>query len=155
MKFLFFSVLAADLAHCSLLCCPRTVEPGRQVLALHAVVLEAQVPQDDWLGPQEVVQRCRVQLLICSSTTPASVPLRSDSTKQNGCPEAQTSLCKPEATAGPSLIHFPRGVFQLPQLHYYKHLDHRFTCVFFFLPRRTSEHYLSSHVKVLSADQRL
>lgn len=70
MKSLFFSVL---LAHLSLFCCPRTVEPGRQVLALHAVVLEAQVPQDDWLGTQEVVQRCRVQLLICGSTTKASV----------------------------------------------------------------------------------
>lgn len=69
---MFSSVLAADLAHFSLFCGPRTVEPGRQVLALHAVVLEAQVPQDDWLGTQEVVERCRVQLLICGRTTPAS-----------------------------------------------------------------------------------
>lgn len=66
-------IFAADLAHFSLLCCPRTVEPGRQVLALHAVVLVAQVPQDDWLGPQEVVERCRVQLPVCSSKTTASV----------------------------------------------------------------------------------
>lgn len=43
----------------------RTVEPGGQVLALHAVVLKAQVPQNDWLRTQEVVERCRVQLLIC------------------------------------------------------------------------------------------
>lgn len=47
---------------------PRTVEPGRQVLALHAVVLLAQVPQDDWLRTQEVVERGRVQLLICRET---------------------------------------------------------------------------------------
>lgn len=45
----------------------RTVEPGRQVLALHAVLL-AQVPQDDWLRTQEVVERRRVQLLICRET---------------------------------------------------------------------------------------
>lgn len=64
MQKIFF---AADLAHFSLLCCPRTIEPGGQVLALHAVVLVAQVPQDDWLGPQEVVERCRVQLPVCSS----------------------------------------------------------------------------------------
>lgn len=70
---MFFSVPAADLAHFPLLRCPRTVEPGRQVLALHAVVLVAEVPQDDWLGTQEVVERRRVQLLICSSETPASV----------------------------------------------------------------------------------
>lgn len=69
---MFSSVLAADSAHFALFCGPRTVEPGRQVLALHAVVLEAQVPQDDWLGTQEVVERCRVQLLICGRTTPAS-----------------------------------------------------------------------------------
>lgn len=43
----------------------RTIEPGGQVLALHAVVLKAQVPQNDWLRPQEVVERCGVQLLIC------------------------------------------------------------------------------------------
>lgn len=136
MKFLFFSVLAADLAHCSLLCCPRTVEPGRQVLALHAVVLEAQVPQDDWLGTQEVVQRCRVQLLICSSTTPASVPLRSDSTKQNGCPEAQTSLCKPEATAGHKFDSLSSGCVPTPTASLLQTLGSSLhVCFFFFTPK--------------------
>lgn len=43
-----------------------TIKPSRQVLALHAVVLLAQVPQNDWLRTQEVVERRRVQLLICS-----------------------------------------------------------------------------------------
>lgn len=35
-----------------------TIEPGRQVFALHAVVLLAKVSQNDWLCTQEVVERC-------------------------------------------------------------------------------------------------
>lgn len=111
----------ADVAHFALLCCPRTVEPGRQVLALHAVVLEAQVPQDDWLGTQEVVERCRVQLLICGSTAPASV------VSQRHAANTKKSLWK---TIPIPFIPFPQGVFQLQQLHY-KHWNHHFTRVFF------------------------
>lgn len=52
-----------------------TVEPGRQVFALHAVVLLAQVPQNDRLCTQEVVERCWVELLICTNKMQALVQL--------------------------------------------------------------------------------
>lgn len=50
-----------------------TIEPDRQVFALHAVVLLAQVPQNDWLCTQEVVERCWIQLLICTNKMQALV----------------------------------------------------------------------------------
>lgn len=50
-----------------------TIEPGRQVFTLHAVMLQAQVPQNDWLCTQKVVERRRVQLLICSNKMQALV----------------------------------------------------------------------------------
>lgn len=50
-----------------------TIEPSRQVFALHAVMLLAQVSQNDWLCTQEVVECCRVQLLICTNKMQALV----------------------------------------------------------------------------------
>ena len=49
----FFFLLVFLMSSVSL-----TIEPGRQVFALHAIVLLAQVPQNDWLCTQEVVKRC-------------------------------------------------------------------------------------------------
>lgn len=52
-----------------------TIEPSRQVFALHAVMLLAQVSQNDWLCTQEVVECCRVQLLICTNKMQALVTI--------------------------------------------------------------------------------
>lgn len=41
-----------------------TVEPGRQVFALHAVMLLSQVPQDYGLGAQKVIEGGGVQLFV-------------------------------------------------------------------------------------------